>query len=112
MNTAMAPEDFTMWLRGVLDSVGEGKPIPAEVAQTLYAKLSEVVAGQVANRLLAADQPPSQFEQMKLALEQAKIQHEYEIARRKLEMEREWAKPLPVTYGTGTGTYGALKAVR
>lgn len=110
-NTAMAPEDFTMWLRGVLDLVGEGEPIPAEVAQTLYTKLSEVVAGQVANRLLKADAPDElEIKQRQLQLEHQRMLMEFELKR--AEMERGLALgPVPVTYGSSASTYGALKAV-
>jgi hypothetical protein len=99
----MVPEDFTMWLRGVLDSVGEGNPIPAEVAQTLYSKLSEVVAGQVANRLLKADAPDElEMKQHEMMLAQQRLQMEWELKR--AELERRY----PPTYTT-TGT--CLKAV-
>lgn len=46
----MRPDQFTMWLRGVLDAVGEGEGIPAETAKKVYDTLTEVVAGQVADR--------------------------------------------------------------
>lgn len=106
-NTAMAPGDFTMWLRGVLDSVGEGKPIPADVAQTLYSKLSEVVAGQVANRLLKEDTTEAdlQVKQYRLALEQQRMQMEMELKRE--EMERRWPQHVAPTVAP-TVTYGAV----
>ena len=50
----MRPEQFTMWLRGVMDGYGEGVALPAEVAAKVYAQLSEVVSGQVADRLADA----------------------------------------------------------
>lgn len=102
-NTAMAPEDFTMWLRGVLDLIGEGEPIPADVAQTLYTKLSEVVAGQVANRLLEQEKDkPNALDEARIQMEQLRIQYEYEIALRKIEAQK--LQAMPVTYGTtGTG---------
>lgn len=101
-----------MWLRGVLDSVGEGKPIPADVAQTLYTKLSEVVAGQVANRLLEQEAKPglTAAEQMRIQMEQMRMQQEYEIAIRKLEAQK-WSRGPSVTYGDSTGTFSGLKAV-
>lgn len=47
----MRPEQFTMWLRGVLEAVGEGNPVPSDVSQRVYDQLTEVVAGQVADRI-------------------------------------------------------------
>ena len=81
----MRPEQFTMWLRGVMDGYGEGVALPAEVAAKVYAQLSEVVSGQVADRLADAWR-----------------EEEYKLG-------REWPKPgpspalapVPVLYGSG-----------
>lgn len=82
----MRPDQFTMWLRGSLDAVGEGKPIPADVAQVIYAKLTEVVAQQVANRLAEKEDADAfELRQAELQLQQQKIQYDYEIALRKLQ---------------------------
>ena len=47
----MAPEQFTMWLRGAFDTVGEGQAIPADVARMIHERLTNVVAGQVARAM-------------------------------------------------------------
>lgn len=47
----MKPDQFTMWLRGALDSVGEGEAIPAKLAGLIHEKLTEVVGQQVADRM-------------------------------------------------------------
>lgn len=47
----MKPDQFTMWLRGALDSVGEGEAIPAKLAGLIHEKLTEVVGQQVAERM-------------------------------------------------------------
>lgn len=44
----MSPEQFSMWLRGAFDAVGEGQAIPADVAARIHDRLTDVVAGQVA----------------------------------------------------------------
>ena len=81
----MRPDQFTMWLRGSLDAVGEGKPIPADVAQVIYAKLTEVVAQQVANRLAEKEDADAfELRQAELQLQQQKIQYDYEIALRQM----------------------------
>ena len=51
----MRPEQFTMWLRGVLDTNGEGEAISASLSSRIYNQLSEVVGGQVADRLAQAE---------------------------------------------------------
>ena len=47
----MRPEQFTMWLRGVMDGVRTPEGGLSEATtQMIHAKLTEVVAKQVANR--------------------------------------------------------------
>lgn len=50
----MAPDQFVMWLRGVLDAVGEGEAIPAATVKKVNDQLTDAVGGLVAARMRSA----------------------------------------------------------
>lgn len=90
----MRPDQFTMWLRGSLDAVGEGNPIPAEVARVIYDRLTEVVSQQVAEKLKSTWEETARRAEFQLQAERMKM--DYELALRKM------AYP---TYGATSGIY-------
>lgn len=87
----MRPDQFTMWLRGSLDAVGEGNPIPAEVARVIYDRLTEVVSQQVAEKLKSTWEETARQAELQLQAEKMKL--DYDLALRQ------------ATYGSSSGTY-------
>lgn len=101
----MRPDQFTMWLRGSLDAVGEGNPIPAEVARVIYDRLTEVVSQQVAEKLKGICEETARQAELQLRMERLKMDYEFALKKNAMYGSTSGAYQKPVTTSTGTITF-------